>query len=60
MPEDHSKPIHEIYIRVNDQRHRVYRGRNVDHVAWKMQAHRNNNPEHITLPVDPGDLLEKP
>jgi len=39
MPEDRRFPLVEIWIVEGGRRQRVFRGRNPEHIAWKLKYH---------------------
>lgn len=46
--------ITEIYADVGNVRTRVYRGRQPDHIAWKLEHHKDHRPEVKELPAPAG------
>ena len=50
------RKITEISAILGGIRVRVYRGRQPDHIAWKLEEHKNRNPE--VLELDPPDGLD--
>lgn len=45
------RQITEIHATLNGVRVRVYRGRQPDHIAWKLEHHKNGHP--VVTEVDP-------
>lgn len=58
MPEE--GPLYEAWATVQNRFQRVYRGRNIDHLDWKMTEYKKNKcgPKAYMIQVDPqGDEL---
>lgn len=50
MPEDKTEDLVEVWVKEpNGSRHRVFRGRKPEHVAWKMHHHKAKNPELVVI-----------
>lgn len=43
------RKITEIRATVGGELVRVYRGRQPEHIAWKLEEHKNRNPEVLEL-----------
>jgi hypothetical protein len=43
------QPLKEVWALVSQRRQRVYRGRNAEHVAWKLKEYARNSPEVVEV-----------
>lgn len=50
MPEE--GPLYEAWASVQNRYQRVYRGRNVEHLDWKMNEYRRHAPHAYLVLVD--------
>ena len=50
--EEKKNQIQEVWVTENGKRYRAYRGRNPEHVQWKLDAHSFHAPEIITFPEE--------
>lgn len=58
MPEDRRNDLVEVWTNRNGVRSRVWRGRNPEHLAWKLEHHKLDNPEKIIISAGEHDTGE--
>ena len=55
MTSDTGTPLTEIWVWEGGTRYRVYRGRDPEHISWKLDHHRRHSPEIMEIEEQPVD-----